>query len=130
MKVQVLPHRELGVERERLRHVSHAHARQHVGAVDGMAEQYRRAFAGRQQSSEHLHGRGLAAAVGTHETEDLASPYIEGHMVDGRKVAEPTGQVARDDYRVVIMPCSRRYLEDAMARLDVIRKQVDESFLD
>ena len=64
MQLEVLPHRQLAVQREGLGHVADALAGLHVVRVHRFAEQQRLALAGRQQAGEHLHGGGLAAAVG------------------------------------------------------------------
>jgi hypothetical protein len=74
---QVLPHGELAIQRERLRHIAHAPARVDVVRVDRLAEQPGLAVAGRQQAGEHLHGGGFAAAVGAQEAEDLAAADAE-----------------------------------------------------
>ena len=102
VQIEVLPHRELGIERERLRHVADAVARAHVAGVERLAEQQRLALAGRQQAGQHLHGRGLAAAVGAEEAEDLAALDGEDHTVDRGEIAEPAGQIARDDDRLAV----------------------------
>ena len=98
VQVEVLANRQLGIERERLRHVADAHARAHVAGVDRTAEQRRLARGRRQQPGQHLHGRGLAATVRADEAEDLAALDGEAHVVDGGEVAEAAGQVARDDH--------------------------------
>src|SRR4030065_2961202 len=45
---------------------------------------------GRQQAGEHLDGGGLARAVGSEETEYLAAPHLEAHLVHRHEVAEAT----------------------------------------
>ena len=102
VQLEILPHRELGIEREGLRHVADAVARAHVGAFQRLAEQQRLAFARRQQAGQHLHRRRLAAAVRPEEAEDLAALDGEVDAVDGGKIAEPAGQVARDDDRFAV----------------------------
>ena len=44
-----------------------------LAGVDGAAEERRRPLGGGQQAGQHLHRRGLAAAVGAEEAEDLAA---------------------------------------------------------
>jgi hypothetical protein len=49
--------------------------------IERLAEQAGLPIAGRQQARQHLHGGGLAAAVRTQETEDLAAADAEVDMV-------------------------------------------------
>ena len=114
VKFEVLPDRQFGIERERLRHVADAIARAHVAGVERLAEQQRLAFARRQQAGQHLHRRGLAAAVRADEAEDLAALDGEAHAVDGGEIAEPAGQVARDDDRRAVNYAARRNLQRLM----------------
>jgi hypothetical protein len=51
----------------------------------------------RQQAGEHLHGGGLAAAVGAEEAEDLAAADAEADVVDRHEVAKAHGQALRLD---------------------------------
>ena len=97
MKIEVLPDRQFGVERERLRHVADAIARTHVARIERLSEQQRLAFARRQQAGQHLHGRGLAAAIRADEAEDLAPLDREAHPVDGGEVAETASEIAGDE---------------------------------
>ena len=89
MQLEILPDRELAVEREGLRHVADVLARLHVVGAHRLAEQLGRAFGGRQEAGQHLHGGGLAAAVRAEEAEDLAAPDAKADMVDGDEIAEP-----------------------------------------
>ncbi len=70
-----------------------------------LAEELRAAFGRRQQTGQHLHGRGLAAAVGAEEAEDLAALDRERDLVDRREVAEaarePFASMAISDFSVV-----------------------------
>ena len=68
VEIKVLSHRELGIERERLRHIADAIARAHVASIDRPSEQQSLASAYRQQAGQHLHCGGFAAAVRAHET--------------------------------------------------------------
>ena len=97
VQLEILPHRELGVEREGLRHVADAAAQAHVVGIDRSAEQRRLALARRQQAGQHLHRGRLAAAVRAEEAEDLAALDGEAHAVDRGEVAEAHGEVARHD---------------------------------
>ncbi len=63
MKKEVLPHGELAVERERLRHEADAPADRQVVGIDRLSAHLGLPLARRQQSGQHLHGRGLAASV-------------------------------------------------------------------
>ena len=98
---EVLPHRQLTVEREGLRHVADAAARVEVARIHRLAEQRGPPLAGRQQAGQHLHGGGLAAPVRAQEAEDLPARDAEAHVVDGHEVAEPHGEVVGLDGRPV-----------------------------
>ena len=63
MQHQVLPDRQLAVERKGLGHVADTPAGVEIVGVHRLAEQPGLPFAGRQQAGQHLHGGGLAAAV-------------------------------------------------------------------
>ncbi len=130
VQVEVLPNRQFGIEREALRHVADAFTRGHVPGVDRTAEQRRRTFAGRQQAGQHLHGRGLAAAIGAHEAKDLATLDVEAHMVDRGEVAEPAGEVARHDHRLMVELGAWRDLQARVTRFQFIRQERDEGVLD
>ena len=130
MEVEVLANRELGIEREGLRHVADARARGHVVGVDRTTEQHCRALAGRQQSGQHFHRRGLAAAVGAHEAEDLAALDVEAHMVDRGEVREAAGEIAGCDHPFVVELAARWNLQLVMARLQLVGQQADEGVLD
>ena len=82
--------------------------------LTALAEQPGLALGRRQQAGQHLHGRGLAAAVRAEEAEDLAALDAEVDMVDGDEVAEPLGQAWP---RWPASPSSRRARrDDAPAR--------------
>ena len=74
---QVLPHRQLGVKREGLRHVADLAADGDVVGVDRLAEQPGLPLGGRQQAAQHLHRRRFAAAVGAEEAVDLPAARSE-----------------------------------------------------
>ena len=64
-------------------------------------------LAGRQQAGQHLHGRGLAAAVGAEEAEDLAALDAEAHVVDGDEIAEAHRQIPRLDGDLAVVRRAR-----------------------
>ena len=70
---QVLPHRQLAIERERLRHVAYAISGLKVVRLRGTTKQAGFALGDRQESRQHLHGGGLAAAVGAKKAENFPS---------------------------------------------------------
>ena len=57
-----------------------------------MSKQARFAFRNRQQSSQHLHGRGLAAAIGAKEAEYLSALDMEADVIDRSEIAEAPGK--------------------------------------
>ena len=95
-----------------------------------LAEQQRLAFARRQQAGQHLHGRGLAAAVRADEAEDLAAFDGEAHPIDGGEIAEAAGEVARDDDRLGTDDAARRDLQPLVPGARFFRQQRDECVLD
>ena len=99
---QVLPHRQLGVEREGLRHVADLAADGDVVGIDRLAEQPGLPLGGRQQAAQHLHRRRLAAAVGAEEAVDLPPLDPEVDVIDRRETAEPLGQVVRLDDHLLL----------------------------
>ena len=105
---EVLPHRQLAVEREGLRHVTDALPDLEVLGVDRLAEQLRLAFRSGQQAGQHLHRRRLAAAVGAEEAEDLAALDREIHLVHRHEVAEPARQVPGVDGRLAAVGLDAR----------------------
>jgi hypothetical protein len=103
VQLEVLPDRELRVEREGLAHVTDPPADLHVARVDRLAEQPGGAAAGRQEARQHLHGRGLAAAVRAEKAEDLASVNPEAGTVDRGETAEAHGESVRLDGKVGVV---------------------------
>src|SRR5581483_710748 len=114
-------------EREGLAHVAHAAAHLDVAGIELPAEQACGAFACRQEAGQHLHGRGLAAAVRAQEAEDLAPADAEAHVVHGREAAEPHGEVQGLDRRVLVR-CNGPGRNDdiAVSAALLLRKQGDE----
>ncbi len=62
VQLEILPHRQLAVEREGLRHVADAAACLDIAGLQALAEDQRLALARLQQARQHLHGGGLAAS--------------------------------------------------------------------
>ncbi len=54
-------------------------------------------FVGKVDAGEHIHQRGLAAAVFTQQGQDLALVQLESHGVIRRDLAEPLGDVLHFD---------------------------------
>ena len=102
VQLEVLAHAQFAVEGEGLRHVADASAGGQVLRVQWLAEQRHRALGGGEQAGEHLHGGGLAAAVGAQEAEDLALGDGEADVPHGGEVAEFQGQVLRHDGRAAV----------------------------
>ena len=99
---QVLPHRQLGIEREGLRHVADLAADVDVVGIDRLAEQPGLPLGGRQQAAQHLHRRRLAAAVGAEEAEDLPPLDPDVDVIDRDEIAEPLGQAVRLDDHLLL----------------------------
>src|SRR5215471_6499999 len=97
MQDQVLADGQLAVERKRLRHVSEVIADFHAPRFDGAAEESCGPFAGGEKSGEHLHRRGLAAAVRAQKAEDLAALNRQGDVVNRGEVAEAASQTVGFD---------------------------------
>ncbi len=126
MQLQILMHGELGVEREGLRHEADAAPHLDVGRVGGVPEYPCLPFRGRQQPGEHLHGRGLAAAVGADKAEDLAAVDTEAHVVDRGKRTEAPCQIARLDGGAVRARDARRHDQAAVVAALLPREQRDK----
>ena len=100
MEIEVLPDRQLAVEREGLRHVADPIAGGQVVGVHGLAEELRLALGGGEKAGEHLHRGGLAAAIRAEESEDLAAADGEAHAIDGGEAAEALREVRGLDGRL------------------------------
>src|SRR5208282_2185465 len=129
MKIEVLSDGQLGIERERLRHVADPITRTQITRREGFSEQERVAFARRQEAGEHLHGRRLAAAVRAHKAEDFAAFDGETHAVDRREVAEPASEIACGNDWLAVEGAARRYRQSPMSAALFFGKQRDEPFL-
>jgi hypothetical protein len=78
---QILPHRQILVQRKALRHVADL-ALDLVGvAADVVAETGALAAVGRQQAAEHADGRGLAASVGAEKAVDGAALHLHRQVM-------------------------------------------------
>ena len=100
VEIDVLLDGEFVVEREPLAHV--ADARLDLLGVAHDVEARHAALAGSrcEQAAEHADGGGLARAVGSEKTEDLAAPHAEAHAGDGLECAETLHEVADLDNRL------------------------------
>ena len=85
-----------------MRHVTNARASVRIGRVDLSPEQHRLSFSRRQEPGQHLRRRRLAAAIGADEAEDLTPLDIKIDVVNGGEVAEPAGQITRNDHQLVM----------------------------
>ena len=122
MQLEILPHRELAVERERLRHVADVLTRLHIVGAHRFAEQFGRAFGDRQQPRHHFHGGGFSAAVRAEEPENLAAFDAKAHMVDGDEIAEPAGQPFRLDRRRLVIAFGARRHDDLLMLAALFRR--------
>ena len=129
VQVEVLAHGQLAIQREGLRHVAHAAPHRQVVRVDRLSEQLGMALAGRQQASEHLHGRGLATAVGAQEAEDLATVDAQIDPVNRREVAKATGEVVGFDRDLAVGVGAGRHDEFTVTFAALRRQQGDEGSL-
>ena len=77
VKDKVLMDREFAVKREGLRHEAHAGPRFHPLIGNGLAEDPRLSLGRGQKTGQHLHSRGLAAAVRAEKAEDFASGDVK-----------------------------------------------------
>ena len=130
MKVEVLPDRQFGVERERLRHIADPVARTQIARREGLSKQQRLAFARWQEAGEHFHGRRFAAAIRTKKPEDFSAFDCEAHAVDRREVAETASEIVRGDDRRAVEDAGRRYLEPPVAPALGLGHQRDEPFFE
>ena len=127
---QVLPHRQLGVEREGLRHVADARRIVDVAGIDRLAEQPaprpRWPAAGRSASSSSWTCRSRWSR-GSRRSRPARS---EADVVDGDEVAEAAGQVARPRWPPRRSPAlARRDHQLAWPLALCLRQQGDEGLL-
>ncbi|CAO3437987.1 hypothetical protein [Azospirillum argentinense] len=129
VQLQVLPDRQLRIEREGLGHVADAPPGLDVAGVHRLPEQPGLALARLEQAGQHLHRRRLAAAVGAEEAEDLAARYAEADMVDRHETAEAHGQALRLDGDVACVPRARHDRDGLVAAALLLGHQRDEGLL-
>ena len=106
-KVEVLPHAQIAVERELLRHVAQLPARRAAGAVEIDSRDLGRTRGGAQQPAHHPEGGRLARAVGAEQAENLPALDPEGDPVDRGEIAELLGQVIGLDHGSDGVPARR-----------------------
>ena len=126
MQLQVLPYCQFSIERECLRHEAHALAVQHSTRIDALTKQPCFPCGGWQQPGKHLHGRGLAAAVGAQKTEDLAALDAETDVVDGHEIPEVSRQPTGFDRYHAVFGAAWRHHEPAVPAALVLGEQRDE----
>jgi hypothetical protein len=126
---EVLTPGQLGIERERLRHIADAVARTHVAGFQRLAEQKRLAIGWRQEARQHLHRRRLAGAVGAEKAKEFAALDVEAHAIDRREIAEAARQIARDDDGRPLDDPARRNHKRLMVAALFPRQQRDGRFL-
>ena len=104
---QVLPHGQVAVQAQTLRHVTEPAP---VLAVGRAAEQLDAAGGQRDEAQEHPDQRGLAGSVGTEQADDLAVLHAHRYVVHRRERAEAAGHVpgpqqdARHDGLIMTTP--------------------------
>ena len=92
------------------------------------------AFARRQQAAKHAEDGGFAGAVGTEETENLATPHRKAYAIDGPEVPEATAQCFNVDDRLMLRSREFRlrgggdtaHVCAGDAGLSMLAQQVDE----
>ena len=128
---QVLLDGELVVQRERLGHVADAPPYRDIACIDRAAEQSRLTLGGREQAGEHLHRRGLAAAVRAQKAEDLAARDAEAHVIDCDEIAEALGERTSFDGDIGMAVDRKRYVLDrSMTPTPFFREQRKEGGLE
>ncbi|MCY1447415.1 hypothetical protein D9M71_640360 [compost metagenome] len=66
--------------------------------MDIEAEDARGAGGRREEAGEHLHGGGLAAAIGAEEAQNFARCDAEGQVVHGSVLRKTLGQIGYFDH--------------------------------
>src|SRR5215472_201930 len=123
MQHKILPNAQFGVQRERLRHEPDMPARLDVATFDLFTEEQSRPIGRRQQTGEHLHCGGLAAAVGTQKAKNLSALDSEANVVDRSKAAESLSQTMSFDCRRAASCLQRRNLRLFMAAARLFREK-------
>ena len=97
--------------------------------LDRLAEECRGPFCGRQQARQHLHRRGLTAAVGAEKAEDLTLLDCQADAIDRGKVAEAACQALGIDRNFRFVGHSRRNDELFVTATLALRQQRDEAVI-
>lgn len=113
--VDILAHRKLVKHRHLLRHHADAALEIITGGRHGLAEQLDGAFVVGKQLQNTVDGRGLARAVGTQQTKDLAGGDAQVKVVERNKVV-----IALDEVFDVDDVCHEAALLLIAARYDCI----------
>ena len=95
VQIQIAAHAQFFIQRKRLRHIADTHFRIQAARVYRLAQQRGGAFGRLQQTSQHFHGGGLAAAVAAEKAENLAFLNGKADMIHSSKIAETLGQPVR-----------------------------------
>ena len=130
VELEVPPDRELAVEREGLRHIADPPPRLHVFASDLPTEQHGLALGRRQKAGQHLHGRGLAAAVRAEKAEDLALLDAKTYVIDRDELIETLGEPIGFDRRRPGLLLARRNLNRLVALALLLGQKRDERRLE
>ena len=130
MQFQVLHDRQLGIEGKGLRHISDAVAQVDVAGVNRLPKKKRVPRGRGQQTSEHFHGRGFAAAIRADEAENFAARDGEGDVVYSSKIAEFAGKPLRDNSGRTGLRLSRRYFNCPVTGAQRFGEKADERIFD
>ena len=95
---QVLLHRQVGVERKLLCHVSDAPARRCGRGAQVETGDVQSARRGRKQAAQHPEGGGFSRAIGAEQAENLAPGNRERHVMHGDEAAEAAREVLHGDH--------------------------------
>jgi hypothetical protein len=126
MQLQVLPDGQFRIERECLRHETHALAVLQRLGINALTKQPCFSCGGWQQPGEHLHGRGLAAAVGAQKAENLTALNPETDVVDGHEIPEASRQPTGFDRYDAIFGAAWWHDEPAVPAALALGEQRDE----
>ena len=102
--MQILRHRQLGVEGKLLRHIAQLLSRLRGALLEAVAHYPGLTRAGLEQSALHLEGGGFARTVGAQQAENFTALHTEAHLIGCREVAKAFGQLMRLDHGGVLLP--------------------------
>ena len=102
MQVEVLPHRQFGIERERLRHVADALRALMSPASTGLPNSSASPSLGGSRPVSIFIVVVLPQPLEPRNPKISPRSMVKLDIVDRGKVAEPAGQVARDDHRLAV----------------------------